>query len=250
VFEKIKTREKYLEDILFIYERQATLWKIIWELIHEIKQPLAYFKWKLKKVELIIDNLDELIKYNENIVEFKDIAIRYRENAIRILRFLKNIEPLAINKRKEDYFSLHNILDLSFEPLLSLMKDWNIEKIIKGDDYKIYCDKTDVIVAISNFIDNSIYWLWISEKNNKKIEIETFIKENDLYILFKDNWIWLLKEELKDDIFDPWVTLKEKWTWLWLSIAWEVLKRNNILLSLIDSEEWFILQLIIKTWKK
>jgi hypothetical protein len=25
VFEKIKTREKYLEDILFIYERQATL---------------------------------------------------------------------------------------------------------------------------------------------------------------------------------------------------------------------------------
>ncbi len=163
---------------------------------------------------------------------------------------MKNTEPLAINKRKEDYFSLLEILELSFEPLSHLLEENQIEKSIKIGDYDIYCDKTDLVVAFSNFIDNSIYWLWLNENKNNKIEITSFIENDNLYILFKDNGIWLLKEELKDDIFDPWVTLKEKWTWLGLSIDWEVLKRNNIILSLIDSEDWFILQLIIKKWKK
>lgn len=250
VFERIKDREQYLENILFIYERQATLWKIIGELIHEIKQPLSYFKWKSKKLGSIIENLSELMKYNENIEELRNISINYKENSLRILRFLKNIEPLANNRRKEDYISLHEILKSSFSSLNTILNEKNINSELPKEDYKIYCDKTDLIVAFSNFIDNSIYWLWLKESKNKLIQIENNIENENLVILFKDNWSWLIKKEFEKDIFDPGVTLKEKGTGLWLSIAWEVLKRNNIVLSLVDSESWFILKLIVKKWKK
>lgn len=250
VFESVKVREKHLENILYLYERQATLWKVIAELIHEINQPLVYFNNKLKTLEKIVNNLDELTKYNENIVECKNIAVKYKENTSRILRFLSTISPLAVNKRKKDYYLLNEILDLSFDVFIQKLNELNIEKIINIKDYKIYCDKTDLIVAFSNFIDNSIYWLNTISKNNKYIKVQTKEIDNDLYIIFEDNGPWLVKEKIKDDIFDLWITLKEKWSWYGLTIAWDVLNRNDIFLSLLDSNKWFILQLIIKKWKK
>lgn len=250
IFSQVEEREAYLEKVLFIYERQASLWKIIGELIHEIKQPLSFFKWKLKKLETIIANLEPIFQYNENIAELMDIGVRYKENSLRVLRFLKTIEPLANNNRKNEFVSLHSVIQSSIEALQPLIEENKININFSKNDYQIFWDKTDFVVAFSNFIDNSIYWLSLMESDkDRNIIIDDEVKEWKLFIYIRDNGPGLLRDELKDDIFEPWVTLKEKWTWLWLSIAWEVLKRHNIALSLLDASSGFNLQLIFSQWK-
>lgn len=250
-FAQIEEREEHLEKILFIYERQATLGKIIGELIHEITQPLSYFKGKLKKLEDLISQLDSLLQYNDNIVEIQNIGLRYRENSLRILKFLKNVEPLANNKRKSEYVPLHVILNSVIDTLRTKLDEHKISVTLNVTNHQVFWDKTDFIVAFSNFMDNSIYWLNLNEDEPvKSITISERIEGKKLYIYFSDNGLGLVKKELKDDIFEPGITLKEKGSGLWLSIAWEVLKRNDVSLSLLESEGGFNLQLIFSQWKQ
>lgn len=253
-FSQVQEREKFLEKVLFIYERQATLGKVIAELIHEIKQPLHFFKWKVRKIEFLLDWINKLLGRNDEkalLSELLEIANSYKENSLRVLRFFKNIEPLASNNRKYEFSPLLGIIQSSIEPNKERLENWQVEIVTDVEDVSVFGDRIDFIIAISNFIDNSIYWLSLQDPSvEKRIFIKSVVEGGDIHVFFSDNGVGLVKRDLKDDIFEPWITLKEKGSGLWLSIAGEVLKRNDVSLSLIDSEVWFTLRLSFSKWKR
>lgn len=256
LWDHFKKEKERLEKIITQYEWQVTLWKLLSITFHEVAKPTKYMRENLSNIKYYIEKIEKnliwwLWEFWDNLLE---ILKWYEINAKVVSDFMsKNLQPLVRWKWKPTYFNLTNLLKQSIITFNTEFEKYNIKVISDIDEkIKVYWYERDFLVAFTNFIDNSIHWLNESTNENKEIKISYEIKNDFLELYFKDNWFWLLNIEDNDDILEPWFTRKDWWTWLWLSIAWEVLNKNNTDLIVIwkDENYNFILKLIIKVWQK
>ncbi len=253
LWKKFVSEKERLEKIVYQYEWQVTLWKLMTITFHELSKPVKYIKENIKNIQRHIDKIT-----NNQIQESKEKLIEllewYNRNGKIISDFFaKNLKPLVNRSSKKSYFNIKKIINQVFDTYHIELSDTSvlINDEIK-EDIMVFGHDTDYLVAMINFIDNSIYRLSDKKPDKKIIQVDLKKEDDKLSIYFKDNWSWTDYIEDKEDILEPWFTKKEWWTWLWLSIAWEVLERNNTKLEILDSN-WefnFILKIIISEWQK
>lgn len=233
ILKKEETRKSgLLEDIektIAIYQGQATLGKIVNYILHEGRKSIQFFNSETKVLERYL-KIYKKTKDDEILNEFDESINGFRFNSKLIANLFRRINPLAKQKRgnRKDFSVLLVIKD-SFNLFNSKLKEVNITNEITCDDsIKIYGWSEDLFTALTNLIENSIYWLELTKKNDKSIFIEVNQYSDSVIINYKDNGPGLTKAEIESDvIFEPGYSKKINGTGLGLAIAGEAIERLN-----------------------
>lgn len=256
---KEKTGNKIAENIkktVAIYEGQVTLGKILNVVLHEGRKPLAYFK---NQIPNLIIWRNELVKnYSKEI--FDKVISRLetlKEQAQVFVDLFAKLDPLAAKKRiKKEKFFISHVIDDVFGVYEKELKKYNIEKIITiNDEQKLEGWKSDYYIALTNLVDNSVYWFGAIKGNkNKTINIDVQFEKKNIIINYSDNGVGIEKELIESEIiFEPGFSRKiGGGTGLGLSIAGEAMKRNNGTLRAVYSKNGakFIIEISKKLWTK
>lgn len=250
---EIKTLEKekeieFLEvkNAIAIYQKHITLGNIISVILHEGRRPLSWYTSRIPTIKDFLYNLymcEELEEINYN--KLLNHMEKLNNEAIRMSNFFKRIDPLASNKRSKCR-------------RISITKQINdiieiFEEIAKGKDIKISHNSVeelytniitdDFYMALTNIIENALFWVEYSSELSRLIEILSYGDDNKVYIEILDNGPGISKEDLEDNIlFTPGYSGKKRvtddnGTGLGLAISGEALQRNNGKLEVIESNK-------------
>ena len=227
-----------IEKTIAIYQGQATLGKIVNFILHEGRKPLQFFNSETKVMERYLKFYRA--KPTEEDYEHLVKSINgFKINSKFISTLFKRISPLAKqNREKKSDFSVIRVINESLGVFKSSIEEANIEIDIVGDEkVEIFGWAEDLYIALTNLIENSIYWLGISKTNDKKIVIEV-IQNNDTVIIdYKDTGPGLTDLEIESGaIFEPGYSKKIDGTGLGLAIAGEASDRLNGELSARKSD--------------
>lgn len=227
-----------IRNTIAIYQGQVTLGKIIMVLLHESSKPLSWFKNQPRVMMIWIEKLKN--GYNAQAVSkidsyFEDLKIHTEQ----LIGLFNRINPLAAKKRsKRKEFNVNKLLENCY-------KVFEHELMEKGIRFEVVAPlgvtfkgwEEDFYIITTNMIENSIYWLSTSKKEDKFIQV--IIRNNgNLVIDIIDNGPGIDKIFVEDkDIFEPGFTTKPDGTGLGLSIAGEAAERNGGELKALDSNE-------------
>ncbi|MDU8964575.1 sensor histidine kinase [Clostridium tertium] len=235
---KAKQTINDLQDIIAIYQGQATLGKIIMVVLHEGRRPIQWLNNHVNRIEKYIP----LLKSNpNNDIILNNILSTLHDNVDytkMISDLFERIEPLSIkSKKKKQIFNLSAEIKKSINIFESELKKDDI--LIDFDDINITINgyAEDIVSTFTNLIENSIYWLNTLNNPNKKISIDIHENTDYVEILYKDNGPGIKKEFIENQIiFDPQFTTKNKGTGIGLAICGESIIRNNGSIKAIYSE--------------
>ena len=244
---KVQLKEE-IEKTIAIYQGQATLGKIVNFILHEGRKPLQFFNSETKIMERYLrfyrstkeeEYFDELFKSIEG----------FKINSEFISTLFKRISPLAKQKRdKRSDFSVLKVVTESLGVFTTSLDESNIKVEIIGDEkVQVFGWAEDLYIALTNLIENSIYWLSISKSNEKKITIEVIENNDTVLIDYKDTGPGLTDLELETGaIFEPGYSKKINGTGLGLAIAGEACDRLNGELSARKAKNGVNFQIEIK----
>lgn len=211
------------------YEGQATLGKIVDLIMHEIRKPLMWFKTQSVTISKAYDRYK--INHDENDLEKIVRIIESSETEASLISdFFKKIDILATRSSNEkEMFNVYNVINDTLNIFVQKFADENIEYSINCDkDIQFYGWKKDIVVALSNIIENSIYWISNFETKENKITIDVQNKKGELIITIFDTGIGFDSEFLKNDLlFKPGVSSKKNGTGIGLAIVGNCISRNN-----------------------
>lgn len=234
-----------VKETIAIYQKHTTLGNVISVVLHEGRKPLAWYRNKLPAMERKLDKLFEKKEiaatgYNDL---YNDVG-KLKSEAVRMSDFFARLDPLASNKRKKrKKIDVEKEIRLVMDIFQTLVEESNIRI-----DYEIQENVTlnlveeDLYMALTNIIENAIFWVNYSKFDEKIIKICLFTNNGDAVIEIMDNGPGILSEDIKENLlFLPGYSRKnsvveENGTGLGLSIAGEAIQRNEGTLEAIDSE--------------
>jgi signal transduction histidine kinase len=218
-----------IEKTIAIYQGQATLGKIVNFILHEGRKPIQFFNSETKVIERYIKHY-KATKDEELLKDLDESIEGFRVNSSLISDLFKRINPLAKQKRgNKCNFEIDRVIKDSFKIFNSTIKEANIDFSVNcNPSLSIYGWEEDLFTALTNLIENSIYWLLISSKETKIIDVQISNYDNTVIIDYKDNGPGLTDLEIESDvIFEPGYTKKLNGTGLGLAIAGEAIERLN-----------------------
>lgn len=180
VFQLIQLRKKTLQ----LQWRE----KAVSGIVHDLKSPLAYvytmlgFFEKGEKDSVKQQSLDiakTRVKFLSNKIELLLSALKANNNNL-----IMNLAPYDFNRRCNEIM----------EELKTIYKDKKIEySVMAPSDFIINVDNTYFEGCIRNVLDNAIKY----STTEVKIDISATIKNNKIYLTFKDNGIGIPKNMRK-----------------------------------------------------
>lgn len=218
-----------IEKTIAIYQGQATLGKIVNFILHEGRKPLQFFNSETKVMERYL-KFYRATNDEEHLNELTKSINGFKINSKFISTLFKRISPLAKQTRdKKSDFSVLNVVNESLDVFKSTMDDASIKvKIIGDEKVQIFGWSEDLYIALTNLIENSVYWLGISKSNEKEITIEIIENVDSVIIDYKDSGQGLTDLEIESGaIFEPGYSKKTDGTGLGLAIAGEAADRLN-----------------------
>jgi len=239
-----------LEDIqktIAIYQGQATLGKIVSFILHEGRKSIHYFRnespvikrylrhYKASKDETLYDDINGSLD-------------GFEKHSGLLSDLFQRVNPLASQTRgKKSDFNVKKCIDDAKQIFNQSMIENDIAFVSNCDNNTLlYGWQNDLYIALANLIENSIYWLNLSETENKKIEINVSKTEDTFKLVYQDNGPGLTKDEIKSEIiFEPGYSKKLDGTGLGLAIAGESIERLNGKLMAYDSESGVYFQIEI-----
>lgn len=225
---KVELKEE-IEKTIAIYQGQATLGKIVNFILHEGRKPLQFFNSETRVMERYL-KFYRATKDEENLDELTKSINGFKINSKFITNLFKRISPLAKQKReKKTDFSVIHIIEDSLDVFKSHLEDKRIDVSILGSkDITIFGWSEDLYIALTNLIENSVYWLEVSKSGSKKINISVQENKGDVVIDFRDSGPGLSNLEIESGaIFEPGYSKKLNGTGLGLAIAGEAIDRLN-----------------------
>lgn len=237
--EKSKAKTlKNIKETIAMYQGQVTVGKIVIVIMHEGRKPLKYLKEQSPR---IIEWIDELKSaYSEGLGEKIISRLEHTKSESELLIELFNrLDPLAVKKRgKKKDVKVKKVIEHASELFASELKKNKISLTIQPfDDVHFTGWEQDLYIALTNLIDNSIYWLSQEEKDGK-IDIFAEKDEDNVLIHYRDNGPGIEKKNIENDmIFEPGFSTKPEGTGLGLSISGEAIERNDGKLKAIYSKE-------------
>ena len=208
---------------------------------HDLKKPLTKLKSNLELLSLKVKN--------KNSIQYISQAIIEADNLIKIFNALLDIAGFE-SEKKQDFklikiSSLMNSIIEIYKPVIEekkiILKD-NIQ-----NNLKLFGNKILLTQCFTNIIDNAIKY----SKNNKNsfIEINLFIKNNSIYIEFRDNGEGIDEKDF-NRVFDRFVRLEKhrqtQGNGLGLSMVKAILKLHEAPISLSDNKPGLIVSIIFK----
>lgn len=229
--EEVKKAElkEEIEKTIAIYQGQATLGKIVNFILHEGRKPLQFFNSETRVMERYL-KFYRATKDEEHLDELTKSINGFQINSKFISTLFKRISPLAKQKRdKKSVFSVVKVINESLDVFKSSVDNLNIKVNILGDEkIEIFGWSEDLYIALTNLIENSVYWLGISKSDTKKITIDVSESSNSVIIDYKDTGPGLSDLEIESGaIFEPGYSKKIDGTGLGLAIAGEASDRLN-----------------------
>lgn len=196
-----------LEDI----ENNKLIKTSIFKVTHEIKNPLAVIKGYLS----IFDPYD-----SDKCLKYKNILEIEVENALNILKDFSSINHLDIKKNNINYYDL---LMEAKETILPFFNDKNIKLNINSPrELFVNADYNRMKQVLINILKNSTEAL----SDNGKIDIKSYIENNKLITIIKDNGHGMDKETI-DNLFTPFYSKKSFGTGLGLCLSKEIIELHN-----------------------
>lgn len=196
-----------LEDI----ENNKLIKTSIFKVTHEIKNPLAVIKGYLS----IFDPYD-----SEKCLKYKNILDIEVENALNVLKDFSSINHLDIKKNNMNYYDL---LMETKETILPFFNDKNIKLNINSPrELIVNADYNRMKQVLINILKNSTEAL----SDNGKIDIKSYIENNKLITIIKDNGHGMDKETI-DNLFTPFYSKKSFGTGLGLCLSKEIIELHN-----------------------
>ena len=196
-------------------DRLSALGQLSAGMAHEIRNPLGSIKGGIEIIE-------EGISPESNKYEFIQI-IKKEINRLdrKISDFLKYAKPASPEMRRS---SINRIVD----SVVSL-----VEKRAEQEDVLIttkpahqlpdlLVDSEQIRQALLNIVLNAIQAI----EEGGKIEVETSLQEDSLYIAIADNGSGIPEENIAR-LFDPFFTTKDEGTGLGLSITFQIIKAHG-----------------------
>ena len=218
-----------IEKTIAIYQGQATLGKIVNFILHEGRKPLQFFNSETKVMERYL-KFYRATNDEEHLNELTKSINGFKINSKFISTLFKRISPLAKQKReKKSDFSVLRVINESLDVFKSSIEEASISVDVIGDEkVEIFGWSEDLYIALTNLIENSIYWLGISKSDEKKIVIEVIQNKDTVIIDYKDTGPGLTNLEIESGaIFEPGYSKKIDGTGLGLAIAGEASDRLN-----------------------
>lgn len=245
-------KTQLLEEIqktIAIYQGQATLGKIVSFILHEGRKSIHFFRNEAPVIKRY------LIHYKATKEEdlFQDInkSLDGIEKHSGLMSDLfKRVNPLASQTRgKKADFNVYECIEDARQIFNQSINEEGISFVLNCEkNIYLYGWQNDLYIALANLIENSIYWMDLSETEKKKIEINVTKNEDSVIIVYQDNGPGLTKEEIKSEIiFEPGYSKKLDGTGLGLAIAGEACERLNGKLIAHESATGVYFQIEITT---
>lgn len=235
-----------VKEAIAIYQKHTTLGNVISVVLHEGRKPLSWYTNKIPTINEYLENLFncEMLDKNSYNKLSKDLN-KLSVEAKRMSDFFKRLDPLASNKR-----SGRKITNIS-EQICGVIEIFEEVAKDKGIEIRYNCleelyttvIEEDLYMALTNIVENAIFWVDYSSDTTKTIDIITHGKDEKIYIEILDNGPGISKEDLEDDIlFTPGYSGKKRvsndnGTGLGLAIAGEAIQRNDGKLEVIESSK-------------
>lgn len=231
-----KQLEKYKNETqdMIQSEKMASLSRLVSGVAHEINNPLGYMK---SSIGFIIDDIRELRekcdeeKYSkllddmENNLEMNIDGINRITDITETLRefVAADIDTEAKTDLNENLESTLILLKNEFKGDIELKRDL-------GDIPEVKCNPGKMNQVFMNIIYNAL-----QSMDEGTIEIKTWAENNDIYVRIKDDGEGI-PEDVRNKIFDPFYTTKDKSTGLGLSVSYRIVKEHGGNIS-IESKE-------------
>jgi signal transduction histidine kinase len=225
-----------------IQERQAkleskvTLGSIVAEVLHEGRAPVSAIHREAQRLleyfETLFDTSDEALRKRS---EVPGILTDISEQSERLRRLFRILSPLSGRRRgPPKAYPIKSTIDDAiklYRPRLEKLRViTNIS--LENNTLKSFGYRDDLIVAISNLIENSLYWFEAKQTAYPEINFSIEIGKKELSLDISDNGPGI-PEDFKDKVFDVGFSLRPRGTGLGLSIAQEALSRSNGEIELI-----------------
>lgn len=238
--------EDFLEvkEAIAIYQKHTTLGNVISVVLHEGRKPLSWYTNKIPSIEEYLKNSyqsDELGKYSYEKLS-KDMQ-KLSAEAKRLSVFFNRLDPLSSNKRgRRKKTSLNNLIKNVLELFQEVSDEQGIKmKFVSSDEFYANIIQEDLYMALTNIIENAIFWVKYTDEATMNIDVSIFDKDDKVFVEISDNGIGVSTDDLVDDIiFTPGYSAKKRviednGTGLGLAIAGEAVQRNNGKLEVIDA---------------
>lgn len=238
-----------LKEAIALYQGQATVGKIVNVVLHEGRKPLGYFKNQIPMInEWAIDLQNNYSK--ELLDKICNRLTIFGEQGNLFIKLFGKLDPLSAKKRdKKKDFNLREVIetvqDVFHRELETKKIEYNIECAI---NQTVFGWKEDFYVALTNLVDNSIYWLQQSKKSEKQIFIKAFEDNENIIIEYRDNGPGIKKNLIETEIiFEPEFSDKPGGgTGLGLAISGEAIERNDGTLKAIYSDSGAFFKIEVK----
>lgn len=238
-----------LKEAIALYQGQATVGKIVNVVLHEGRKPLGYFKNQIPILNEWAVDLQE--NYSKELLDkICNRLATFGEQGNIFIKLFGKLDPLSAKKRdKKKDFKLREVLETVGDVFHVEIESNNIDyKIDCSINQTVYGWKEDFYIALTNLVDNSIYWLQQSTSNQKEISIRAFEDEENIIIEYRDNGPGIKKNLIETEIiFEPEFSDKPGGgTGLGLAIAGEAVERNDGILKAIYTDKGAFFKIEVK----
>lgn len=236
--EKLTLYLKRLEERQAQLEARVTLGLIIGEVMHQGNTPLSFLETEVSRLRRWWPSLmDSSNRSKERLTEVPRILNGMQASGEKLRVLFDALNPLSGARRGDpDEYEVQDVIEKTLYLFKSKIEKIGVDVEIQANPNTIsvvgYSD--DLSTAVTNLIDNAIYWLDHHNTLSPKIAVSINVIDASCVIKISDNGVGI-PMEFADQLFDIGFTLKPNGTGLGLSIAKEAISRSNGQLELVDS---------------
>ena len=229
-----------IKETVAMYQGQVTLGKIMVVIMHEGRKPLKYLKEQSPRIAEWIKELQK--EYNTCLLEkIIDRLEDTKKESLLLIDLFNRLDPLAIRKRgKKKNINIFNVIKSAEALFGSVLLEKEIKFINEvAKDVTFWGWEQDFFIALTNLIENSLYWLpMLENKKQKQIVISSQHEDKSVIIDYRDNGPGIKKRYIENNlIFEPGFSTKPGGTGLGLAIAGETIEKNNGILRVLYNPE-------------
>ena len=237
---------KRLEDRQAQLEAKVTLGLIIGEVMHQGNTPLSFLETETTRLVRWWPRLLEVSsEAQEDRLEVPRILNGMNSSNEKLRTLFNALSPLSGARRgsPKPYGARAVIVQTQYL-FQTRMENLGISFTISSDENgpKAFGYPDDLATAVTNLIDNAIYWLERHNIQKPAIRISIESESDRLIIKVADNGPGI-PAEFAEQVFDVGFTLKPHGTGLGLSIAKEAIARSNGELQLLASTGGAVFQI-------
>lgn len=223
--EQMKANLKQAQDELVSKAKLATMGKISANFAHEIRNPLEAISGSAEILSYSIPPGSQESEYIEII----------REEIAHLNDYLESF--LEFSKKKQTSPSRVSVKTLMHDTLLllrPLLQKKDIHVTQRGIDAAdpVFVDPAQMKRVFVNLVLNSIEAMEHAE--SRELEIDVWEEDEQVILRFRDSGTGI-REEIRQSVFDPYVTTKQNGTGIGLSVSRSIVEQNGGSIDILET---------------